>query len=62
MPRRRLTLKNATLAEIEKRYADRIPNAATLAAIAEDTRKYPRYESAAEMLKALKSPARGARK
>jgi hypothetical protein len=48
-------LQNATLAEIEERYADRIPKTATRAALAEDTSKSPRYKSVSEMLKVLKA-------
>jgi len=53
--RPRLDLSNATIEEIEKRYADRIPNAETQAALAEDLRKAPRYKTAAQLLKSLKS-------
>jgi addiction module RelB/DinJ family antitoxin len=53
--RRRLDLGNATVEEIEKRYAMRIPNARTRAALNEDTRKSRRYKSADQLLKALKS-------
>lgn len=48
-------LSNATLAEIEKRYAARVPNARTKAASAEDTGNAPRYKSASQLLKALKA-------
>lgn len=53
--RRSLDLSNATLAEIEDRYADRVPNPGTKAALAEDTRKARRYKSASQLLKALKA-------
>jgi addiction module RelB/DinJ family antitoxin len=53
--RRDLDLSNATLAEIEERYADRIRNAKTKAALAEDTSSAPRYKSASLLLKALKA-------
>lgn len=53
--RPRLDLSNATMEEIEKRYADRIPNPETQAALNEDLRKARRYKSAAQVLKTLKS-------
>jgi addiction module RelB/DinJ family antitoxin len=53
--RPRLDLDNANLEEIERRYAKRIPNAKTRAALNEDTRKAPRYKTAGQLLKALKS-------
>jgi DNA-damage-inducible protein J len=53
--RRRMDLGNASLEEIERRYAARIPNAETRAALNEDTRKARRYKSAGQLLKALKS-------
>jgi addiction module RelB/DinJ family antitoxin len=53
--RRRLDLGNATIEEIERRYAERVPNAVTRAALNEDTRKARRYRSSAQLLKALKS-------
>jgi addiction module RelB/DinJ family antitoxin len=53
--RRRLDLSNASMDEIERRYVDRIPNETTRTALKEDTRKSPRYKSAGELLKALKS-------
>jgi addiction module RelB/DinJ family antitoxin len=53
--RPRMDLANANLEEIERRYARRIPNAKTRAALNEDTRKARRYKSADQMLKALKS-------
>ena len=53
--RRRLDLDNATMEEIERRYARRIPNASTRAAFNEDTRKARRFKSADQLLKALKS-------
>jgi addiction module RelB/DinJ family antitoxin len=52
---RRLDLDNASMEEIERRYAGRIPNARTRAALNEDTRKARRYKSADQLLKALKS-------
>jgi len=53
--RPRLDLENASLEEIERRYARRIPSAKTRAALNEDTRKARRYMSADQLLKALKS-------
>jgi addiction module RelB/DinJ family antitoxin len=53
--RRHLHLGNATIEEIERRYAKRIPNATTRAAMKEDTRKGRRYKTADQLLKALKS-------
>jgi addiction module RelB/DinJ family antitoxin len=53
--RPRMDLENASLEEIERRYAKRIPNAETRAALNEDSRKARRYKSAGQMLKALKS-------
>ncbi len=53
--RPRMDLGNASLEEIERRYAARIPNAETRAALSEDTRKARRYKSAGQLLKALKS-------
>jgi addiction module RelB/DinJ family antitoxin len=53
--RPRLTLANASIEEIEERYADRIPNATTRAALSDDTRKARRYKSADQLLKALKA-------
>jgi len=53
--RRRLDLGNASMEEIELRYAERIPNASTQAALNEDTRKARRYKSADQLIKALKS-------
>ena len=53
--RRRLDLGNASLEEIERRYAKRVPNAATRAALNEDLRKARRYKSADQLIKALKS-------
>jgi len=52
---RRLDLANATIEEIESRYAERIPNAATRAALAEDTRSAARYRSVRQLIKALES-------
>jgi DNA-damage-inducible protein J len=53
--RRQLDLSNATMEEIERRYARRIPNAKTRAALNEDNRKARRHNSASQLLKALKS-------
>jgi len=53
--RRQLDLSNATLEEIEERYAGRVLNAKTRAALSEDTRKAPRYKSAGQLLKVLKA-------
>ena len=50
-----LDLSNASIREIEQRYAERIPNAATRAALKESTSKARRYKSAAQVLKALKA-------
>ena len=46
---------HSSIEEIERRYAERIPNAKTRAALAEDTRKAHRYKSADQLLKALKA-------
>jgi hypothetical protein len=48
-------MNNTTMEEIERRYAGRIPNAKTRAALNEDTSKARRYKSATRLLKALKS-------
>lgn len=53
--RRRPDLENAKVEELERRYARRIPNAKTRAALNEDTRRARRYKSADQLLKALKS-------
>ena len=53
--RRTLDLSNATQSEIEERYADRVPNAKTKAALAENTATARRYKCASQMLKALKA-------
>jgi addiction module RelB/DinJ family antitoxin len=50
-----LDLGNASIGEIERRYADRIPNAGTRAALKESTAKARRHKSASQMLKALKA-------
>lgn len=50
-----LDLGNASMSEIEQRYSDRIPNAATRAALKEDRSKARRHRSAAQVLKALKA-------
>jgi addiction module RelB/DinJ family antitoxin len=52
---RRLDPGNATMEEIEQRYAGRVLNAKTRAALNEDTRKAPRYKSTGQLLKALKA-------
>lgn len=52
--RPRLDLSNATIEEIEERYADRIPNKTTLSALAEKPSK-KKFNSSSEVLKALKS-------
>jgi addiction module RelB/DinJ family antitoxin len=52
---RRLDLGNASIEEIETRYAGRKPNARTRAALNEDTRKAPRYKSTDQLFKALKA-------
>ena len=49
--RPRLDLSNATLEEINERYADRIPNAETAAALSE--RPARRFKSAAQALRSL---------
>ena len=49
-----LDLSNASIGEIERRYAGRPPNAGTQAALKENTVKARRYSSAAQVLKALK--------
>jgi len=53
--RQRLDLSNASVEEIEQRYAERIPNAETKAALIENTGKGGRYKSAGQLMKALKS-------
>jgi addiction module RelB/DinJ family antitoxin len=53
--RRNLDLSNATPSEIEKRYAERVPNAKTKAALTEDTGTARRYKSSSQLLKALKA-------
>jgi len=53
--RRKLDLGNASIEEIEQRYAGRIPNAKTRAALSEDVSKAPRYKTTAQLLRALKS-------
>ena len=53
--RPRLDLANASIEEIEERYAERIPNATTRAALGEDTRRARRHKSADQLLKALKA-------
>jgi|SRR5271166_473394 len=52
--RPRLNMANASIEEIEERYAERIPNATTRAALSDKTRKGRRYKSADQLLKALK--------
>ena len=49
-----LDLSNATIAEIEERYADRTPNQTTLRALAEKPSK-KKFHSPAQVLKALQS-------
>jgi hypothetical protein len=44
-------LENATLEEIEERYAERVPNAETAAALAEKPNRH--YKTAAEALRSL---------
>jgi len=51
--RPRMDLGNASLEEIERRYARCIPSAETRAALNENTRKARRYKSADQMLKAF---------
>jgi len=51
----RLDLSNATLNEVERRYADRVLTSETQAALKEDTRKSRRYKSATQLLKSLKA-------
>ena len=51
----RLDLSNATVAQIERRYAARVPTAETQAALKEDTRKARRYKSSSQLLKSLKA-------
>ena len=51
----RLDLSNATLEQIERRYAHKIPNAETQAALNESLAKAPRYKTPKQLLKALKS-------
>ncbi len=53
--RRRLDLENASIEQIERRYAERIPNAKTRAALKEDTSKTRRYKSAGQWIKALET-------
>ena len=50
-----LDLNNATIEEIEERYAERTPNANTRAALKESTRGARRHKSASAVLKALKT-------
>jgi addiction module RelB/DinJ family antitoxin len=49
--RPRLDLENATLQEIEERYAERIPNAETAAALTEKPAR--RFKTSAEALRSL---------
>ena len=51
----RMDLSNATLKEVERRYADRVPTSETHAALKEDTRKSRRYKSSTQLLKSLKA-------
>jgi len=48
-----LDLNNAGIEEIEQRYAERIPNAETYAALKENTGKARQYRSATQLIKAL---------
>lgn len=50
-----LDLTNATIGEIEDRYAERIPNAETRAALNEKTAKARRHKSASQLLKSIKA-------
>ena len=52
--RPRLDLSNATLEEVESRYADRLPNKTTQRAFSEKPSKRG-YKSSSEVLKALKA-------
>jgi len=51
----RLDLSNATIEEIERRYAGRVPNTETQAALSENTSKARRHKTSRQLLKALKS-------
>jgi len=53
--RPRLDLSNATLGEIEARYAERIPNAETSAALNEKPAKSRRHKTASQVLKSLRA-------
>jgi addiction module RelB/DinJ family antitoxin len=53
--RPQLDLTNATLAEIEQRYADRVPNQESREALREDMRLAKRHAGASELLKDLKA-------
>jgi len=53
--RPRLDLSNATLDEVERRYAARVPNSETQAALKEETRKTRRFKSSGQLLKSLKA-------
>ena len=50
-----LDLGNASIEEIESRYAERIPTAETSAALNERPAKSPRHKTASQVLKALRS-------
>ena len=51
----RLDLNNATLEQVERRYARKIPNSQTLAALNEPPAKARRYKTSKQLLKSLKS-------
>ena len=50
-----LDLSNASIEEIENRYAEKTPNAVTRAALEERPAKGRRHKSASEVLKALRA-------
>ena len=52
---RRLDLTNASLEQVEQRYAERIPTAETQAALNEETRNVRHHKSSRQLLKSLKS-------
>ena len=51
----RLDLSNASLEQIERRYARKIPNSTTQAALNEPLAKARRYKTSKQLLKSLKS-------
>ena len=51
----RLDLTNATIEQIEERYAQKIPRPETQASLHEDVSENPRYNSSADLFKALNS-------